>query len=125
MLGTMQLGLGAAASACVGVFSSRSATPMAAITAGSSVIAILVLLIGMAVAFHQANLLVALWMLPAIALCAILGWRPSKAFLHGLFAGGIGLTFGVVALLTANLVVDGRFVHEACRIRRPGAAFRS
>jgi len=70
---------------------------------------VLVLLIGMAVAFHQANLLVALWMLPAMGLCALLGWRPSKAYLHGLFAGGIGLTFGVVALLTANLVVDGRF----------------
>jgi DHA1 family bicyclomycin/chloramphenicol resistance-like MFS transporter len=42
----MQLGLGAAASACVGVFSSRSATPMAAIMAVSSAIALIVLLIG-------------------------------------------------------------------------------
>lgn len=46
LLGTMQLGLGAAASACVGFFSSRSATPMAAIMAGSSVIALMVLLVG-------------------------------------------------------------------------------
>jgi DHA1 family bicyclomycin/chloramphenicol resistance-like MFS transporter len=53
LLGTMQLGLGAAASACVGVFSSRSATPMAAITAGSSVIAILVLLIGKRKIVHK------------------------------------------------------------------------
>jgi DHA1 family bicyclomycin/chloramphenicol resistance-like MFS transporter len=46
LLGTMQLGLGAAASACIGVFSSRSATPMAVIMAGSSVIALVVLLVG-------------------------------------------------------------------------------
>jgi DHA1 family bicyclomycin/chloramphenicol resistance-like MFS transporter len=46
LLGTMQLGLGAAASACVGFFSSRSATPLAAIMAGSSVIALMILLIG-------------------------------------------------------------------------------
>jgi hypothetical protein len=69
---------------------------------------ILVLLIGTAVAFHQANLLVALWMLPALGLCALLGWRPSKPFLRGLFASGIGLTLGVVALVTMNLV-SGRF----------------
>ena len=53
LLGTMQLGLGAAASACVGVFSSRSATPMAAIMAGSSVIAILVLFIGKRKIVHK------------------------------------------------------------------------
>lgn len=46
LLGTMQLGLGAAASACVGVFSSKSATPMAAIMAVSSAIALIVLLVG-------------------------------------------------------------------------------
>jgi len=67
---------------------------------------ILVLLIGTAVAFHQANLLVALWMLPALGLCALLGWRPSKPFLRGLFASGIGLTLGVIALVTMNLVSD-------------------
>jgi hypothetical protein len=70
---------------------------------------ILVLLIGMAVAFHQANLLVALWMLPAIGLCALLGWRPSKRPLPGLFAAGIGLAFGAVALIATNLVIGGRF----------------
>jgi hypothetical protein len=47
---------------------------------------------------------VALWMLPALGLCALLGWRPSKPFLHGFFASGIGLTLGVVALVTMNLV---------------------
>ncbi|HEY9004135.1 MAG TPA: multidrug effflux MFS transporter [Mucilaginibacter sp.] len=46
LLGTMQLGLGAATSACVGVFSSKSATPMAAIMAVSSAIALIVLLVG-------------------------------------------------------------------------------
>jgi hypothetical protein len=68
----------------------------------------LVLLISAAVAFHQANLLVALWMLPAFGLCALLGWRPSKASIHGILESGIGLTLGAAALLTANLV-DGRF----------------
>ena len=91
---------------------------------------ILVSLIGMAVAFHQANLLVALWMLPAVGLCALLGWRPSRAILHGLIAGGIGLTFGVVALLAANLVLDGRFalsnggsVFLLARLLEDGTAF--
>jgi hypothetical protein len=65
---------------------------------------ILVMLIGVALAFHQANLPVALWMIPALGLCALLGWRPSKPFPHGLFASGIGLTLGLVALLTMNLV---------------------
>ena len=68
----------------------------------------LVLLISAAVAFHQANLFVALWMLPAFGLCALLGWRPSKASIHGILESGIGLTLGAAALLTANLV-DGRF----------------
>ncbi len=65
---------------------------------------ILVMLVGVALAFHQANLPVALWMLPALGLCALLGWRPSRLFLHGFFASGIGLALGVVALLTMNLV---------------------
>jgi len=65
---------------------------------------ILVMLIGAALAFHQANLPVALWMFPALGLCALLGWRPSRPFLHGFFASGIGLTLGVVAMLTLNLV---------------------
>jgi hypothetical protein len=64
----------------------------------------LVMLIGVALAFHQANLPVALWIVPAFGLCAVLGWRPSKPFLHGFVASGIGLTLGVVALLTMNLV---------------------
>jgi hypothetical protein len=68
----------------------------------------LVLLITAAVAFHQANLLVALWMLPAFALCALLGWRLSKASIHGILASGIGLTLGAALLVTANLV-GGRF----------------
>jgi DHA1 family bicyclomycin/chloramphenicol resistance-like MFS transporter len=46
LLGTMQLGLGAAASFGVSIFSSKSSTPMAAIMAVSSVIALGVLLIG-------------------------------------------------------------------------------
>jgi hypothetical protein len=66
---------------------------------------ILVLLLGTAVAVHQANLLVGLWTLPALGLCALLGWRPSRAFLHGLFASGVGLTLGTVALVTMNLVI--------------------
>jgi DHA1 family bicyclomycin/chloramphenicol resistance-like MFS transporter len=46
LLGTMQLGLGAAASFGISVFSGKSATPMAAIMAGSSLIALTVLLVG-------------------------------------------------------------------------------
>lgn len=46
LLGTMQLGLGAAASFGISVFSGHSATPMAAIMAISSVIALCVLFIG-------------------------------------------------------------------------------
>ena len=65
---------------------------------------ILVMLVGVALAFHQANLPVALWVFPALGLCALLGWRPSRPFLHGFFASGIGLTLGVAALLTMNLV---------------------
>jgi hypothetical protein len=65
---------------------------------------ILVMLIGVALGFHHANLPVALWMFPALGLCALLGWRPSTPFLYGFFASGIGLTLGVVAMLTMNLV---------------------
>jgi hypothetical protein len=68
----------------------------------------LMLLVSAAVACHQANLLVALWMLPAFGLCALLGWRPSKAPIHGILESGIALALGAAALLTANLV-DGRF----------------
>jgi len=64
---------------------------------------ILVMLIGMALAFHHANLPVALWILPALGLCALLGWRPSRPFLHGFFESGLGLTLGAVAMLTMNL----------------------
>jgi DHA1 family bicyclomycin/chloramphenicol resistance-like MFS transporter len=46
LLGTMQLGLGAAASFAISVFNSHSAMPMAAIMAISSIIALSVLLIG-------------------------------------------------------------------------------
>jgi DHA1 family bicyclomycin/chloramphenicol resistance-like MFS transporter len=46
LLGTMQLGLGAAASFAISVFNSHSAMPMAAIMAVSSIIALCVLLIG-------------------------------------------------------------------------------
>jgi DHA1 family bicyclomycin/chloramphenicol resistance-like MFS transporter len=46
LLGTMQLGLGAAASFAISVFNSHSAMPMAAIMAVSSIIALGVLLIG-------------------------------------------------------------------------------
>jgi hypothetical protein len=65
---------------------------------------ILVVLVGMALAFHQANLPVALWMFPALGLCVLLGWRPPRSFFRGFFASCIGLTLGVVALLTMNLV---------------------
>jgi MFS transporter, DHA1 family, multidrug resistance protein len=46
LLGTMQLGLGAAASFGISVFTSHSAMPMAAIMAVSSIVALCVLLIG-------------------------------------------------------------------------------
>jgi hypothetical protein len=68
----------------------------------------LITLIGAALAFHQANLPVLLWVFPALGLCALLGWRPSKPFLHGLFASSIGLTLGIVALLTMNLIFSGQ-----------------
>jgi DHA1 family bicyclomycin/chloramphenicol resistance-like MFS transporter len=46
LMGTMQLGLGAAASFFIGIFNSRSATPMAAVMVISSAIALIVLLVG-------------------------------------------------------------------------------
>jgi len=46
LMGTMQLGLGAMASFCIGIFNSRSARPMAMIVAASSTVALAVLLIG-------------------------------------------------------------------------------
>jgi hypothetical protein len=52
--------------------------------------------------------LVALWMLPALGLCVLLGWHPSKASIHGVLQSGIALVLGAAALFTANLV-DGRF----------------
>jgi hypothetical protein len=68
---------------------------------------VLTLLVGATVSFHQANLLVALWMLPALVLCVLLGWRPSRPIRHGLLASGMGLTLGAAALLVANLA-EGR-----------------
>jgi len=46
LMGTMQLGLGAAASFLIGISSSRSALPMAIIMAASAIVAFTVLLIG-------------------------------------------------------------------------------
>lgn len=46
LMGSMQLGLGALASFCIGVFTSKSAMPMAMIIATSSTMALVVLLIG-------------------------------------------------------------------------------
>jgi hypothetical protein len=65
---------------------------------------ILMMLVSAAVAVHQANLLLTVWMLPAFVLCALLGWRPSRRFLHGLVASGIALTLGAAGLVAANLV---------------------
>lgn len=53
LLGTMQLGLGAAASFGISIFNSKSAAPMAAIMAISSSIALIVLLIGRRKIVHQ------------------------------------------------------------------------
>jgi hypothetical protein len=50
---------------------------------------ILATLVSISAAFHQANFLVALWAVPAIVLCALLGWRPSKLFVKGLLASTI------------------------------------
>jgi hypothetical protein len=65
---------------------------------------VLVLTIAAALAFHQANVLVAAWALPALGLCALLGWRATKPSLKGLFAIGIGVTLGVIALVAVNMV---------------------
>lgn len=46
LLGTMQLSLGAVSSFCISYFNSRSTTPLAAVIACSSVLALVVLLIG-------------------------------------------------------------------------------
>jgi hypothetical protein len=64
----------------------------------------LVSLLAAALAFHQANLPVALWLLPGLGLCALLGWRPSGPFLRGLLASSVGLTLGIAALLVMNLL---------------------
>jgi hypothetical protein len=69
---------------------------------------ILAALISISVAFHQANFLVALWAVPAIVLCALLGWRPSKLFVNGLLASTIALAVGMAALFTVN-VFGGRW----------------
>lgn len=52
LLGTLQLGLGALSSFAVGIFSSRSAIPLAGIIAVSSVLSIIVLLVGRHVVGH-------------------------------------------------------------------------
>lgn len=63
----------------------------------------LVILIGVSVGFHQANLVVALWLLPALGLCTMFGLRWSRSLRYGLLASAIGLTLGAAALLTQNL----------------------
>ena len=69
---------------------------------------ILAALISISVAFHQANFLVALWAVPALVLCALLGWRPSKLFVNGLLASTIALAVGMAALFSVN-VFGGRW----------------
>jgi len=69
---------------------------------------ILAALISISAAFHQANFLVALWAVPAIVVCALLGWRPSKLFVNGLLASTIALAVGMAALFTVN-VFGGRW----------------
>jgi hypothetical protein len=68
----------------------------------------LVLLVATALAVHQANLPAALWALPALGSCALLGWRPTWANCRNLAASGIGLGLGIAALLVVNLAA-GRF----------------
>jgi len=88
------------------------------------------ILIAASVAFHQANLLVALWTLPALGLCALLGWRPSKSALNGLFAGGTALILGMAALVTMNLFAgrlslsSGGSVFMMARLLEDGTALR-
>jgi hypothetical protein len=60
---------------------------------------ILLFIIGAAVAVHQSNVIIVFSMLPALALCAFLGWRPTKSFLYGFFASSIGLTLGIIGLI--------------------------
>ena len=69
---------------------------------------ILAALISISAAFHQANFVVALWAVPAIVLCALLGWRPSKLFVNSLLASTIALAVGIAALFTVN-VFGGRW----------------
>jgi len=70
---------------------------------------VLALGIGAALAFHQANLLVAAWALPALGLCALLGWRPARSSAHGLFAGAAGIAIGVAALVAVNVAAGRGF----------------
>jgi len=53
LMGTMQLGLGAVASFCIGTISDKSALPMAIIIAVSSAIALVVMLIGRTKIVHE------------------------------------------------------------------------
>ena len=53
LMGTMQLGLGAVASFCIGTISDKSALPMAIIIAVSSAIALIVMLIGRTKIVHE------------------------------------------------------------------------
>ena len=53
LMGTMQLGLGAVASFCIGTVSDKSALPMAVIIAVSSAIALVVMLIGRTKIVHE------------------------------------------------------------------------
>jgi hypothetical protein len=86
-------------------------------------------LISASVAFHQANFLVALWIVPAIVLCLVLGWRPSKLFLNGLIASFVALILGVAALFTINVVAgrwalsSGGSVIYMARLLEDGPAF--
>ena len=77
---------------------------LAADTLPRSSSTMLVILISASVGFHQANLLVALWLLPAPGLCAVLGWRWSESLRYGALASAIGLTLCTAALLTQNLI---------------------
>jgi hypothetical protein len=91
---------------------------------------ILLFIVGAAVAVHQSNVIIAFSLLPALALCAFLGWRPTKPFLYGFFASGVGLTLGIIGLIGMNLthgrvgLSSGGSVFLLARMLGDGTALR-
>jgi hypothetical protein len=62
----------------------------------------------LSVSVHQANLLIALWTIPALCVCSLYGWRADRDAIVGLIVAAMGVVLGAFALASVHIYKEGR-----------------